>query len=246
MATPVSRREALALLGAGALAALAAACAGGSSDSSSSSRSSSSGSTGTSSAASGGSGSGASTVSCVLAPEMTEGPYYVDGGTVRRDITEGKPGTPLRLDLTILDADTCTPIPGASVEIWHADATGNYSGFGSATSNSTFLRGVQTADDSGTVTFRTIYPGWYPGRAVHIHLKAHQGGNEVHTTQLFFDEATSDAVFTSSPYDTRSGRRTTNAQDGIYGDGGAQSTPTLTKDGEGYLGTLTLGIITSV
>ena len=95
-------------------------------------------------------------------------------------------------------------------------------------------------------SFRTIYPGWYQGRAVHIHLKAHKGGNEVHTTQLFFDEATSDAVFTSSPYDTRSGRRTTNAQDGIYGDGGAKSTPAFTKDGDGYVGTLTLGIINSV
>ena len=177
---------------------------------------------------------------------MTEGPYYLEDEAVRRDITEGKPGTPLRLDLTIVDADTCTPIPGASVEIWHADATGNYSGFGSTTSNSTFLRGIQIADDSGTVTFRTIYPGWYQGRAVHIHLKAHKGGNEVHTTQLFFDEATSDAVFTSSPYDTRSGRRTTNAQDGIYRDGGAQSTPAFTKDGDGYVGTLTLGIINSV
>ena len=177
---------------------------------------------------------------------MTEGPYYLDGEAVRSDITEGKPGTPLRLDLTIVDADTCTPIPGASVEIWHADATGNYSGFGSTTSNSTFLRGIQTADKSGTVTFRTIYPGWYQGRAVHIHLKAHKGGNEVHTTQLFFDEATNDAVFTSSPYNTRSGRRTTNAQDGIYRDGGAQSTPAVTKDGDGYVGTLTLGIINSV
>jgi protocatechuate 3,4-dioxygenase beta subunit len=248
MATPVSRREALGLLGAGALAAFAAACGGGSSDSSSSSRSSSSGSTGTSPAPSSaaGSGSGASTASCVLAPEMTEGPYYLEDEAVRSDITEGKPGTPLRLDLTIVDAATCTPIPGASVEIWHADATGNYSGFGSTTSNSTFLRGAQIADKSGTVTFRTIYPGWYPGRAVHIHLKAHRGGNEVHTTQLFFDEATNDAVFTSSPYDTRSGRRTTNAEDGIYRDGGAQSTLAVTKDGDGYVGTLTLGIINSV
>ena len=248
MATPVSRREALGLLGAGALAAIAAACGGGGSSDSSSSNRSSSGGSATSSAPSSaaGSGSGASTVSCVLAPEMTEGPYYLDGEAIRRDITEGKPGTPLRLDLTIVDADTCTPIPGASVEIWHADATGNYSGFGSTPSDSRFLRGIQTADDSGTVTFRTIYPGWYQGRAVHIHLKAHKGGNEVHTTQLFFDEATSDAVYTSSPYDTRAGRRTTNAQDGIYRDGGATSTPAFTKDGDGYVGTLTLGIINSV
>jgi protocatechuate 3,4-dioxygenase beta subunit len=177
---------------------------------------------------------------------MTEGPYYIDGEAVRSDITEGKSGTPLRLDLTVVDADTCAPIPGASVEIWHADATGNYSGFGSARSNTTFLRGVQTADNSGVVTFHTIYPGWYQGRAVHIHLKAHQGGNEVHTTQLFFDEDLSDTVFAALPYDTRSGQRTTNAQDSIYRGGGAQSTPAFTKDGDGYVGTLTVGIRNSV
>jgi protocatechuate 3,4-dioxygenase beta subunit len=177
---------------------------------------------------------------------MTEGPYYLDGEAVRSDVTEGKPGTPLRLDLTVVDVDSCTPIPGASVEIWHADATGNYSGFGAASSNTTFLRGIQTADSSGKVTFRTIYPGWYQGRAVHIHVKAHKGGNEVHTTQLFFDEATSDAVFASSPYNAHAGRRTTNAQDGIYRDGGAQATPKFTKDGDGYVATLTLGILNGV
>jgi protocatechuate 3,4-dioxygenase beta subunit len=231
MTTSVSRREALGLLGAGALAALVAACGGGSSDSASSSKKSSGSST---------------TTSCVLTPEMTEGPYYIDGEAVRSDITEGKAGTPLRLDLTVVDADTCAAIPGASVEIWHADATGNYSGFGNTTSNKTFLRGVQTADDSGRVTFHTIYPGWYQGRAVHIHLKAHKGGNQVHTTQLFFDEDMSHTVFAASPYNARSGQRTTNAQDSIYRDGGAQSTPAFTKDGDGYLGTLTLGIRDSV
>jgi protocatechuate 3,4-dioxygenase beta subunit len=177
---------------------------------------------------------------------MTEGPYYIDGEAVRSDITEGKPGTPLRLDLKVVDADTCAAIPGASVEIWHADATGNYSGFGATTSNQTFLRGIQTADDSGVVTFHTIYPGWYQGRAVHIHLKAHKGGNQVHTTQLFFDEDVSDTVFAASPYNTHSGRRTTNAQDSIYRGGGAQSTPAFTKDANRYVGALTLGIRDSV
>jgi protocatechuate 3,4-dioxygenase beta subunit len=173
---------------------------------------------------------------------MTEGPYYLDGKAVRSDITEGKPGMPLRLDLTVVDADTCKPIPGATVEVWHADATGNYSGFGQTTSNSTFLRGIQHAGDDGAVTFLTLYPGWYPGRAVHVHLKAHNGGNTVHTTQLFFDESVSDAVYATSPYSSRSGRRTANAQDGIYQGGGAQSTLQLARDGNAYVGTLTLGI----
>jgi protocatechuate 3,4-dioxygenase beta subunit len=245
MTAPVTRREALGLLGAGAFVALAAACGGGSSDSSSPQSKRSTG-TSSSSPTSSPATADASTTSCVLTPEMTEGPYYIDGEAVRSDVTEGKPGTPLRLDLTVVDADSCTPIPGAAVEIWHADATGNYSGFGNASSNTTFLRGIQNADASGKVTFRTIYPGWYQGRAVHIHVKAHTGGNEVHTTQLFFDETTSDTVFASSPYNTRPGRRTTNAQDGIYRDGGAQATPTFTKDGSGYVGTLTVGIINGV
>ncbi len=173
---------------------------------------------------------------------MTEGPYYIDGEAVRSDITEGKPGMPLRLDLTVVDADTCQPVPGASVEVWHADATGNYSGFGSTSSNKTFLRGVQNADGNGTVTFHTLYPGWYQGRAVHIHLKAHRGGNEVHTTQLFFDEKVNDAVYATSPYNTRSGPRTTNTQDDIYAGGGIRSTLDLAKTGDGYVGTLTLGV----
>jgi protocatechuate 3,4-dioxygenase beta subunit len=241
--SPVSRREALGLLGAAALAVVAAACGGSSSGSAASSRSRTSSSpTSGSSGSTSSSGSASSTASCVLTPEMTEGPYYIDGEAVRRDITEGKPGMPLRLDLTVVDADTCSPIPGASVEVWHADATGNYSGFGSATSNRTFLRGVQRAGDDGTVTFQTLYPGWYPGRAVHIHLKVHNGGNQVHTTQLFFDEDVSDAVFATSPYNSRSGQRTTSSQDGIYRDGGAQSTLRLARDGDGYVGTLTLGI----
>ena len=177
---------------------------------------------------------------------MTEGPYYIDGEAVRSDITEGKAGTPLRLDLTVVDADTCAAIPGASVEIWHADATGNYSGFGNTTSNTTFLRGIQTADDSGAVTFHTIYPGWYQGRAVHIHLKAHKGGNEVHTTQLFFDEDVSDTVFAVVPLRHPLGATHHERARQHLSGWRRTSHPTFTKDGDGYVGTLTLGIRNSV
>jgi protocatechuate 3,4-dioxygenase beta subunit len=184
----------------------------------------------------------ASSASCVLMPEMTEGPYYIDDAAVRRDITEGKEGVPLRLRLTVVDADTCRPLPRASVEVWHADAVGNYSGFGSSSEDSMFLRGVQRANGNGIVNFRTIYPGWYPGRAVHIHLKAHNGGDTVHTTQLFFDENVSDAVYGAAPYRSRSGSYTSNEDDSIYSDGGADSTLRLRSSGTGYLGTLTMGV----
>jgi protocatechuate 3,4-dioxygenase beta subunit len=172
---------------------------------------------------------------------MTEGPYYLAGEAIRSDITEGRPGTPLRLVLPVVDATTCAPISGATVEIWHADAGGNYSGFGAATSNRTFLRGGQKTDAKGEATFLTIYPGWYAGRATHIHVKVHVG-NEVHTGQLFFDESANDAVYATSPYSSRSGSRTHNDEDSIYADGGSQSLVALTPDGSGYVGRLTMGV----
>jgi protocatechuate 3,4-dioxygenase beta subunit len=173
---------------------------------------------------------------------MTEGPYYISDEAVRTDITDGRPGTPLRLAFTVVDVTTCAPIPNAMIDVWHADAGGNYSGFGSTSSNRTFLRGTQVTDASGKAAFATIYPGWYQGRATHIHLKVHVGGNAVHTGQLFFDEPTNQAVYASSPYTGHSGNRTLNAQDGIYAGGGAQSMPTLTTSGDGYVATITLGV----
>ena len=126
------------------------------------------------------------------------------------------------------------------VEIWHADAEGDYSGFGSGGSATTFLRGGQMSDDDGVAVFDTIYPGWYRGRTIHIHLKVHDG-DTVHTTQLFFDQELTDEVFTRSPYAGNSGG-TTNAQDDIYADGGSSTTLKMTPDGDGYVGTITLGV----
>src|SRR5262245_3879060 len=109
-------------------------------------------------------------VACVLAPEQTEGPYYVEDAAVRRNVTEGKPGIPLSLRLTVVNASNCRAIKGALVEIWHCDAEGVYSGVSQqGTENDLFLRGVQRTGAKGLASFRTIYPGWYPGRTVHIH-----------------------------------------------------------------------------
>jgi protocatechuate 3,4-dioxygenase beta subunit len=250
-ATPVvTRRQLLAVAGGAGLVAFAAAACGGSSDrsASSSARRSTATSTPTpttgSTATTGGSGAAAVPVQCVLTPEMTEGPYYLTGEPERRDVTEGKAGTPLRLQLTVADATRCTPIPGAVVEIWHADAQGAYSGFGAGASNRTFLRGSQVADANGVATFDTIYPGWYQGRATHIHIKTHQSksASTVHTGQLFFDEAVNDAVYAGSAYAAHAGRRTLNSQDGIYRGGGDQSMVALTKNGDAYVGTMVIGI----
>src|SRR5256885_6644127 len=111
------------------------------------------------------------TITCVLTPELTEGPYYIAGEKLRRNITDGKPGVPLTLKATVLDASSCKPLKNATVDIWHADAAGVYSGFGAGAANRTFLRGIQKTDAKGLAPFRTIYPGWYQGRAVHIHVK---------------------------------------------------------------------------
>jgi protocatechuate 3,4-dioxygenase beta subunit len=181
-------------------------------------------------------------VQCVLAPELTEGPYYIAGEKVRRDIREGHPGTLLTLRLTVLNVATCKPIKGAAVDIWHADAAGNYSGFGSDTSSKTFLRGIQRTDKNGLAVFTTIYPGWYQGRAVHIHVKVHVGGNVVHTGQLFFPDALTREVYKAAPYASRGNPSTTDAQDSIYVNGGKRGLLALKKVGAGYLGTIAMGV----
>ena len=125
-----------------------------------------------------GSGEQTARVACVLAPEMTEGPYYLPGEKVRRNITEGLPGAPLdAAPDACVDASTCKPIKGAAVDIWHASAAGKYSGeAANGTVGLTFLRGIQRTDANGLALFKTVYPGWYQGRAVHIHVKVHVGG----------------------------------------------------------------------
>lgn len=180
-------------------------------------------------------------VSCVLAPEMTEGPFYVPNEKVRRDITEGKPGAALTLRLRVVDASTCKPIKGAALDIWHADAGGVYSGVQQSAATN-FLRGVQRTDAAGLAVFKTIYPGWYPGRAVHIHVKVYLGGNVVHTGQLFVSDVLSDAVYKSKPYSARGARSTRNASDSIYRNGGSKSQLAVRKSASGYTGSTTMGV----
>ena len=181
-------------------------------------------------------------VSCVLTPELTEGPYYIAGEQVRRDIREGHPGTLLTLHLRVLNVATCSPIKGAAVDIWHADAAGNYSGFSSDTSSRTFMRGIQRTDASGLATFLTVYPGWYQGRTVHIHVKVHVGGRVVHTGQLFFPDTLTDVAYKKAPYSSRPNRTTRNAQDSIYVNGGKYGMLKVVKSDAGYVGSIAMGV----
>ena len=181
-------------------------------------------------------------VTCVLSPEQTEGPYYIAGERVRRNITEGRPGTRFDLRLAVVDVSTCKPIRGAAVDIWHADAGGVYSGFGQGAASRTFMRGIQRTDANGVVTFQTVYPGWYAGRTVHIHVKVHLGGNVVHTGQLYFSDAVTDVVYQRQPYSKRPGRDVRNTDDAIFRNGGSKSLLRLRRNGAGYIGTLTMGV----
>jgi protocatechuate 3,4-dioxygenase beta subunit len=200
----------------------------------------------------------ASAAVCVLSPEQTEGPYYIAKEKVRSNITEGHPGTSLRLRLKVQDAATCKPIKGAAVDIWHCDAGGLYSGFEAASSGApggsgptdkhTFLRGIQFTNSKGIAQFHSIYPGWYRGRTVHIHVKVHLDravvGHVVHTGQLYFSDTLTAKVYRSSPYKARATQRDTfNSTDGIYRSGGPQSTLSMVHDGHGgFIGTITLGV----
>jgi len=185
----------------------------------------------------------AAAVSCVLTPEQTEGPYYVAGEKLRRNITDGRPGAPLVLRTFVVDASTCKPIRNAAVDIWHADAAGIYSGFGAGASSRTFMRGIQRTNAKGLAQFRTVYPGWYQGRTVHIHVKVHVGGNVAHTGQLYFSDALTDRVYVRAPYSARPNRTTRNASDMIYRNGGRRSLVAVKKNSTGvYVATITMGV----
>lgn len=165
---------------------------------------------------------------CSLDPEVTEGPYWIDNDITRRDIREDRKGLLLKLGLTVVDATTCKAIKGADVEIWHADAAGLYSGYGSSPSQGTvntkrYLRGHQKSNADGKLSFLTIYPGWYRGRTPHIHVKVHVGGDTVHTGQLFFKDSISDRVYATSHYKSHGEPDTTNSEDSIYKQAGGSA-----------------------
>ena len=182
---------------------------------------------------------------CAVTPEQTEGPFYFDPRLVRQDIKEGRPGIPLRIRLQVVDAAQCTPGGRARVDIWHCDAAGAYSGYDQErTAGETWLRGTQIADADGVVAFDTLYPGWYQGRATHIHCKAWlPDGREV-TSQLYFPEELNERVFQESAYGGRRGRRVRNEEDGIFREAGenvpiAQVRP---LEGGGYDGAVVLAL----
>jgi protocatechuate 3,4-dioxygenase beta subunit len=173
---------------------------------------------------------------CAVTPGETEGPFYLDVEKIRRDITEGTDGTPLRLALRVRDAGDCTPIKDAVVDIWHADPAGEYSsGQGQ---DGTFLRGMQVTDADGITQFDTVYPGAYQGRTVHIHAKVHLDNRTALTTQLYFDDDLTDQVVDSSPYTGADGRMR-NDDDNLFLD---ETLLTITPEVDGYVGVMTFDV----
>jgi protocatechuate 3,4-dioxygenase beta subunit len=196
---------------------------------------------------------------CVLTPEQEEGPFYIDLAEVRRNIVENRPGVPLALALAVVDSDTCKPIHDAAVDVWHCDALGVYSGEPSEGSEGeTYLRGIQLTDGNGLADFTTIYPGQYPGRTTHIHVKVHIGGRQnsgtysgghvSHTGQLFTSDRRDAEVFALAPYNRNTAELTPRDADGVFlGQGGSSSVLTLTRVGNslargGFMARATLGI----
>jgi protocatechuate 3,4-dioxygenase beta subunit len=190
---------------------------------------------------------------CVARPAQTEGPFFVDEKFNRSDI-RSDPGTkivssgvPLRLKFVISTVGkTCAALGGALVDVWHCDAAGKYSDERqNNTEGQKFLRGSQLTDAKGVAQFLTIYPGWYPGRTVHIHFKIRltsDGKTHEFTSQLFFDDAFTDKVFKQAPYSSRGARTQRNNNDGIFGNGGNQLMLEVKADGAGYAGTFDIGM----
>ncbi|KAF2848267.1 aromatic compound dioxygenase [Plenodomus tracheiphilus IPT5] len=168
----------------------------------------------------------AANTSCILAPEVTDGPYYVNGELIRKNVKEDQQGIDLYLEVQYIDITTCAPVPDLFVDIWNCNATGYYSGVesGQGGLNTTFLRGIQGTDTDGVVSFETIFPGHYDGRAIHTHLLTKsnvtvrqnhttQDGAVTHIGQLFWPEELRSAVEATIPYNENTQAITSNDED---------------------------------
>ncbi|HEX2341521.1 MAG TPA: intradiol ring-cleavage dioxygenase [Vicinamibacterales bacterium] len=227
----ITRRQALGLLGAAAGAGvLSGACSSDSPTSPSATTS-----TTTTNAA------------CAVTPTETIGPYPSLTDLFRSDIREGRSGLPVNLTITVVNSgNACAPVPTANVEIWQCDAEGHYSQYsqqGYDGRAQTFLRGIQTTDSNGRVTFTTVYPGWYQGRATHIHVEVTINGASVKATQIAFPDNTNAAVYATGVYASRGNNPTSNARDNIFADSLSSEMATVVGDTtNGYTATFTVAI----
>lgn len=225
----IGRREAMGVLGAAAGAALAFGCG----DSPTSPTSTTTTTTPTTS----------TNAACEVTPTETIGPYPSLTDLIRSDIREGKSGTMLALTVKVVNVNgSCAAVPNANVEIWQCDASGNYSQYGSQ-NGQTYLRGIQTTNSNGEVTFTTIYPGWYQGRATHIHVEVTINGVSRKVTQIAFPETVSATVYASGAYASRGSNPTSNTADNIFADSLSSELVTPTGDpANGYAARFQVGV----
>lgn len=194
---------------------------------------------------------------CIVTPKQTEGPFFVDERLNRSDIrvdpSDGslKEGVPLSLTLRVstVGSGGCNPLSGAIVDIWQCDAVGTYSGVTERDSRSAgknFLRGYQVTDANGNTQFTTIYPGWYPGRTVHIHFKVRTNAKSRNpqeiTSQLYFDDWLTDRIHAQQPYTSKGHRSVKNQQDGLFRTGGPRLMLSLVESPQGYAATFDIGL----
>jgi protocatechuate 3,4-dioxygenase beta subunit len=190
---------------------------------------------------------------CVVRPQQTEGPYFVDEKLDRADIRsdpatgEVRPGAILDLAFNVsrLAGGACAPLAGARVDVWHCDALGAYSDVrdpGGSTVGQKFLRGYQTTSAAGLARFTTIYPGWYQGRAVHVHFKIRTAQGQEFVSQIYLDDAVSDRVYAVEPYARRGQGRLRNEADGLFRHGGRQLLVAATPSGAGYAATFDVAL----
>lgn len=196
--------------------------------------------------------------SCVVTAALTEGPYFVDEKLNRSDLRSDpatgivSAGVPLALTFNVsrFASNACTPLTGAYLDVWHCDSAGTYSDVSGSGSGRKFLRGYQITDANGVAEFVTVYPGWYRGRAVHVHFKlrlfAGTAKTYEFTSQFFFDESLTDKVHALSPYSAKGRRDTLNTADGIYNSLSTAEKTALTLStsvvGDGYAGVIDLGV----
>lgn len=188
---------------------------------------------------------------CTLTPASVSGPFYFDPKLRRDDITEGLPGAPLRLRFMVIDAANCTPVPGARVDVWQTRADGYYSGYSGQgdkrnvdTSGGTFMRGTQIADARGEALFRSVYPGWYGGRTVHVHFKIFINDRDVFTGQMYFPDALSQYLFANvAAYRRKAVRDTFNGTDELaLSDTTRGGFCDIKEETDHYLATLAVGV----
>ena len=190
---------------------------------------------------------GTAGAACAVAPTETVGPYPSLADLIRTDIREGRAGTPVALTLSVVNVNSgCSPVPNAVVDVWQCDADGHYSQYnqpGFDGRSQTFLRGIQATDSAGQVTFTTVYPGWYQGRATHIHVEVSINGRSVKVTQIAFPESVTSQVYATGVYASRGQNPTSNARDMVFADSVSSELATVSGDPQGgYVARFTVGI----